>query len=92
MLPCEKQSQGYSPRDKVRYQAVLRQADGVRYISRSYYRGCMLARNRAMVDASQLCLCYLTHSGGGTAYTVAAALRQGLPVINLAEELPLSDT
>lgn len=31
-----------------------------------------------------MCVCYLTQKSGGTAYTVAFAREQGVPVINLA--------
>ena len=38
-----------------------------------------------MVDRSDICVCYLTGSGGGTAFTVKYARRRGLIIRNLAD-------
>ena len=40
-----------------------------------------------MVDRSSVCVCYLTQESGGTASTVKYALRKGLFVRNLADEI-----
>ena len=46
----------------------------------------MHVRNRALVDASNVCIAYMTDaSRGGTAYTVRYAEKKGIPVYNLAE-------
>lgn len=50
-----------------------------------YFKGCMHKRNRHLVDNSGYCICYLTRTQGGTAYTVDYALERGLPVINIAD-------
>ena len=44
----------------------------------------MLKRNRHLVDNSSACVCYLTESKGGTAYTVDYARRSGIKIVNLA--------
>ena len=44
----------------------------------------MLKRNRHLVDNSSVCICYLTESTGGTAYTVEYARKSGLTIVNLA--------
>ena len=44
----------------------------------------MQKRNRHLVDNSSACICYLTKSAGGTAYTVNYARRMGLRIINIA--------
>ena len=58
-------------------------ADKVIYVSETYYNGCMLVRNRRLVDNSSVCVAYLTHAGGGTAYTVRYAEKSGVPVISI---------
>lgn len=50
-----------------------------------FCRGCYFERNRKMVDASQVLVCYLDGADGGTAYTVNYAKKKGLKIINLAE-------
>ena len=73
--------------DQQVYQAILDQADKIRYISEYYYRGCMHKRNKLLVDSSCYCVCYLTKEKGGTAFTVNYARKKGLNIINLADRL-----
>ena len=47
----------------------------------------MMQRNRFLVDHSRMLICYLTGERGGTAATVRYALKQKLPVVNLALEM-----
>ena len=89
ILPCREQDKRYSPGDKARYAALLEQADKVEWLSPHYYRGCMLARDRVMVDRADCCVCFQTRSEGGTAYTVRRAADKGLPLYNIAEKLGL---
>lgn len=84
VLPCGDQTLRWPERDCRRYESILYAADETRVLAPSYYRGCMLVRNRHMVDRSALCLCYLNRAKGGTVSTVAYALRRQLPVINIA--------
>ena len=44
----------------------------------------MQKRNRALVDASAACICYLTSPRGGTKQTVDYAFARGIPVVNVA--------
>ena len=87
ILPCLNQERAYAPADKIRYRQILDQADLVRYTAHTYYKGCMLTRDRVMAEAADVCLCYLTRSTGGTAYTVRQCARRDVPICNLAEEL-----
>lgn len=45
-----------------------------------------LARDRHLVDWSSYCICYLTKSSGGTAYTVDYAKKRGVSVHNVAPQ------
>lgn len=85
ILPCLGQERAYSAADKERYRALLDQADMVRYTAHQYYRGCMLTRDRVMAEAAHHCICWLTRSTGGTAYTVRQCVLRDVPIINLAE-------
>jgi len=85
ILPCLGQERAYSAADKERYRALLDQADMVRYTAHQYYRGCMLTRDRVMAEAAHHCICWLTRSTGGTAYTVRQCVLWDVPIINLAE-------
>ncbi len=86
VLPCVSQADRWLPEDRAVYREIMEQADKVVYTSREYTRDCMFKRNRHWVDNSSACICYLTKTTGGTAYTVEYARKHGLQIINLAEE------
>lgn len=86
VLPCLSQTRGWSARDIEIYEEIKSKADKVVYTSQEYTRGCMHKRNRHLVDNSSVCICYLTESTGGTAYTVSYAKEKGLMTINVAEK------
>lgn len=58
-------------------------ADSITSVSDSYYDGCMHVRNRALVNSSSVCVCFLKHYSGGTHYTVRYAEQNGLKIIHL---------
>lgn len=84
--PCEGQTRGWRSEDIAVYEDIKRRSDKVVYVSREYTPDCMHRRNRHLVDHSGTCICYLTRSTGGTAYTVDYARKKGLRIINMAEE------
>ena len=87
MLPCRDQSKYWSKADKEEYAEILEKADRICYAREHYTPDCMHARNRALVDGSDLCLAYLIENKGGTLYTCSYALKQGVRLINLADEI-----
>ena len=86
VLPCENQTRGWRSEDISVYEDIMNRSDKVVYVSWEYTPDCMHRRNRHLVDHSGTCICYLTRSAGGTAYTVDYVRRKGLRIINLAEE------
>ncbi len=86
VVPHARQTAGWPEAERCRHERLCYQADETQVLSPLYYSGCYHVRNRYMVDHSGLCLCYFTHMRGGTAYTVAYAVRQGLRLVNLALE------
>lgn len=86
-LPCRDQDKGWSAHDRAALAELIERADTVTYVRERYSPECMHARNRALVDGSDLCLAYLTANRGGTLYTASYALKQGVRFINIAEEM-----
>ena len=84
-IPCETQSSRWSAEQKARYRHILQDADECRILASHYYNGCMIVRNRYMVDRSSCCVCFLEQPKGGTMSTVAYAAAHDLTIINLAE-------
>ena len=84
VLPCTAQTKGWNTEDIAVYEEIKSQADKVVYTSHDYFRGCMLKRNRHLVNGSSICIAYLTQGKGGTAYTVDYARQNNVCVINVA--------
>lgn len=82
ILPCEGQERKWPASEKERYHSILRQADEVIYVNREFHDGCMLERNRYLVDHSSVLLAVYngTHRSG-TGMTVRYAKRLGREVI-----------
>ncbi len=53
----------------------------------SHYKAAFQARNRSMVDRSDLVVFYIDHNSGGAYQTMRYARKQGVPCINLYDEL-----
>ena len=82
VLPCEGQADRWSDSAREGYHMIVARADFVDYVSRKYYDGCMLARNRRLVDQAGILLAvYNGERRGGTAATVRYARKAGREII-----------
>ena len=83
-IPYEGQADHWPPADRLRRQRLLNQCDLETVVQHHYTKGCMLRRNRYMVDrASLLIAVYDGTPKGGTMNTLAYALRQGVETVIL---------
>lgn len=87
ILPCRDQMRGWDSASIRTYRYIIAHADASRFLFDTYVEGCMLERDRRLVDGSDICVAFCTRNRGGTAYTFAQALRAGLEVINLYDLL-----
>ena len=85
VLPCLSQAKKWKKPDQIVYERIKAQADKIVYTGREYTKDCMHRRNCYLVDCSSICVCYLTKSTGGTAYTVNYARRRGVKIISMIE-------
>lgn len=77
--PCETQADAWPVKERKRYLEILNRCNYETLVQHHYDRGCMMRRNRYMVDRS--CRIIAVYDGvpqGGTAQTLAYALKQGL--------------
>lgn len=82
ILPHEGQADKWSDAVWERYHTILVQADSVEYVSRDYYDGCMLERNRRLVEsAGRLLAVYNGVRRSGTGATVSYAKKRGREII-----------
>lgn len=82
-LPCPSQPDRWRPEDQERYERLLMECDAVHMAESAYSEGCMLRRNRMMVDRCQELLTVWDGSRGGTAAAIRYAKRLGKPVTGL---------
>lgn len=77
--PCESQADAWPEAERRRYWSILNRCDYETLVQHHYDRGCMMRRNRYMVDRSaRVIAVYDGIPKGGTAQTLAYALRRGL--------------
>lgn len=82
-LPCPSQPNHWSAGDRRRYETLLKECDAVYMVEQSYSKGCMLRRNRAMIDRADSLLTVWDGSSGGTQAAVRYAGHRGIPVTGL---------
>jgi len=66
-----------------RYNAVMAEADLIRFISPCYHRDCFQARNIFMVNHASRVIAVYNGEKGGTKNTIDYAIRNGIPVRNV---------
>ena len=80
-IPCRTQPDGWKKRSQEEYSELVSQCNKVTVLQENYSRGCMMVRNRYMVDNSSLLLACYSGLTGGTMNTILYAERSGIPVI-----------
>lgn len=87
-LPCREQDKKWSDVEKLCLYNIKIMADDVIYVSENYYPGCMMKRNKYMVDNSDVCVCYKdARIKGGTYNTFVYAHDRNKRIINTYELL-----
>ena len=85
-IPCEEQAARWKERDRERYFGLVERCDYETMVQHHFDKGCMLRRNRYMVDRSAMIIAAYDGMLGGTMYTLTYALRNGLEVVTLDVE------
>lgn len=84
ILPCRDQMRGWREEDAGRARAVIAAANGYRYLQNEYSTAAMHIRNRALIDAAEGCIAYVTRPESGGGQTLRLAEKKGIPTVNLA--------
>ncbi len=82
-VPCPSQPEGWLTADRVRWRRLLALCDMETLVQDHYTPGCMLRRNRYMVDHSALVIAIYDGTNGGTRRTLEYALRQKVPFVDI---------
>lgn len=82
-LPCPSQSDRWPEIDRARQEKLLLECAAVYMVEPRYSEGCMLRRNRAMIDRADALLTVWDGSPGGTEAAVRYAGRLGKEIRSL---------
>ena len=80
-VPCRGQASRWPAAQRERYQRLLDRCDLQTLVQERYTAGCMMRRNRYMVERSSRIIAVYDGLPGGTMQTLAYALRKGLDVV-----------
>jgi len=80
-IPCISQADKWPADQQKRYRNILDNCDDISLLQHAYTRGCMMERNKYMVDNSSLLLSCFNGKPGGTMNTIVYAQRQDVKVI-----------
>ena len=81
-LPCRNQTERWTDQKQIdRYNYLITQLDDVRCIYDIYEDGCLLERNRFMINNSSLVIALFNGLSGGTKSTIDYAKKQGKEII-----------
>ena len=86
-IPYEGQADHWREPLRRRYVQLLGQCDYQTLVQSAYTSGCMMRRNRYMVDHARILIAAYTGAAGGTQRTLLYALRRGLEII----EIPIDE-
>ena len=83
VLPFPGQADRWSSDCRDRWQGLVARSDLETVVQHSYDRGCMLRRDRYMVERSAAILAVFGDASGGTKYTLDYAAKKGLGILLL---------
>lgn len=81
VIPCENQCYGWNEEDIVLYNRLLRESTDIIYTSKEYSKGCMMKRNRYLVDNAEYILAVYDGQQGGTMATINYAKKKHKTII-----------
>ena len=85
-VPFEGQAERWPVRQRERYERLICECDEVVLIQKDYTPGCMMKRNRYMVDHADLIIACYDGKTGGTLNTLRYALERDVQILHLPLE------
>ena len=81
-IPCINQTYRWKEEQKLEYEYILKNADIITYVSKSYYfNGCMAKRNKYIVDKSSRLIAVFSGAEGETKQTIDMAKTKNLDIV-----------
>ncbi len=83
VIPCSDQDKPWTNSQRRQYKEYLAMCDRIITTSDQYEDGCMLMRDRALVELCDILVAVYDGKPGGTRYTINYAKRSGRKIIEL---------
>ena len=87
VAPCADQDSRWNFSQRAVYDRIKRSADEIITLHEAHVDGCMLERNRVMVEMSSSCIAFYNGHPGGTRFTIDRCRERKLYIVNLFEKL-----
>ena len=86
-IPCRSQADRWQSSQRERREGLLKRCNWETLIQHEYDPGCMMRRNRYMVDNADIVLAVFNGKRGGTMHTLSYAMRneKEVLIINLSD-------
>ena len=85
-VPFAGQAEHWGAAQRQRYEALLARCDTVTVLQEHYSPGCMMKRNRYMVDHADLIIACYDGKSGGTLNTLRYAIEREIQIVHLPPE------
>lgn len=85
-VPFAGQAEHWGAAQRQRYEALLARCDTVTVLQEHYSPGCMMKRNRYMVDHADLIIACYDGKSGGTLNTLRYAIERDIQIVHLPLE------
>ena len=85
-VPFPGQADRWPAKERARYDRLITECDKTTVVSPEYSTGCMMKRNRFMVDRSDLIIACYDGQSGGTLNTLRYALEKNVRILHLPIE------
>ena len=85
-VPFTGQAEHWGAAQRQRYEALLARCDTVTVLQEHYSPGCMMKRNRYMVDHADLIIACYDGKAGGTLNTLRYAIERDIQIVHLPLE------
>ena len=85
-VPFAGQAEHWGAAQRQRYEALLARCDTVTVLQEHYSPGCMMKRNRYMVDHADLIIACYDGKAGGTLNTLRYAIERDIQIVHLPLE------
>ena len=86
VIPCEEQAARWSERDRERYFTLVERCDYETMVQRHFDKGCMLRRNRYMVDECDRLIALSYGKSGGTELTIDYAKTKNKEIVSVFDK------